>query len=185
PPLFYFNITHSSKSMINRILANQINKMAQKDQLSREKVRKSGIWDNRVDHINTNALKDIINKYGWPTMSLVGKRSSRNAWLIAQHADHDIWFQKQCLIMLQEEYRKDPRNIDPANIAFLTDRICVTEKKAQIFGTQFYVNDKGILLLRPLKNKKDIDKRRKKYNLPPLRTYIKSAKDYTNSRKNV
>lgn len=164
--------------MIDHILANKINKMARKDQSMRKRARKTGIWNTSVDHANTNALIDLIDHYGWPTISLVGKKSSTNAWLLAQHADHDIGFQKRSLTMLKREYVKNPKNINPANIAFLTDRILVAQKKKQIFGTQFHVNKRGMFVLRPIKDKINIDKRRKEFNLPPLQTYLESARGY-------
>ena len=35
----------------------------------------------RVDNYNTEKMKKIIEKYGWPGKSLVGKRGTHNAWL--------------------------------------------------------------------------------------------------------
>ncbi|OGZ96396.1 MAG: hypothetical protein A2679_00040 [Candidatus Sungbacteria bacterium RIFCSPHIGHO2_01_FULL_54_26] len=95
---------------------------------------------------NTERLKKIIAKYGWPTIDLVGEKASRNAWLIIQHADHNVRFQKKCLALMQEIYQRNPHIISRENIAFLTDRILVNTKRAQLFGTQFYVNKKGIYL---------------------------------------
>ena len=90
------------------------------------------------------------------------------------------WFKisKKCLKLLKDEYNKNPKNIDKANIAYLTDRILVAEKKKQIFGTQFYINKKNKLIPRPIKNKKAINQRRKEYNLEPIEKYIMDAKKY-------
>ncbi len=54
----------------------------------------------------------------------------------------------------------------------------MNEKKYQIFGTQFYTNKKGVFGLRPIRNIKNIDKRRKKYNLPPFSEYEKLINNY-------
>lgn len=42
-------------------------------------------------------MKKIVKKHGWPGISLVGKKASVGAWLLAQHADRDLRFQKNVL----------------------------------------------------------------------------------------
>ena len=54
-------------------------------------------WDDKIDKQHTEKLKEIINKIGYPTISKVGKSWSLYAWLLSQHADHDLEFQKKCL----------------------------------------------------------------------------------------
>jgi hypothetical protein len=44
----------------------------------------------------------------------------------------------------------------------------VNEGKKQLFGTQFYKNKKCIFRPRPIRDMKNLDKRRKKYGLPPF-----------------
>jgi len=63
--------------------------MAEKDQGMRLK----GKWDTKIDIKNTESLKKIIKEIGWPNIETVGKKISHYAWLIAQHADHDVKFQ--------------------------------------------------------------------------------------------
>lgn len=163
---------------MNKSLAKILNSIADKDQRMRKQAIKIGIWDKKIDKENTKKLKSIIKKHGWPTIGFVGKKASRNAWLIAQHADHDARFQKAILILIKKVYNKNPLEINKSNIAFLEDRILFNEKKRQIFGTQFYTNKEGVFGLWPVKNIKNIDKLRKKYGLPPLRDYLKMAKSY-------
>lgn len=168
---------------MNKNLAKTLNLMAQKDQVMRKRVTKTGVFDNKIDKENTAKLKIIIQKYGWPTIGLIGKKASRNAWLIAQHADHDARFQKSVLKLLKRIYDKNPLEIDKSNIAFLEDRILFNEEKRQIFGTQFYTNKDGVFGLWPVKNIKSIDKLRKEYNLPLLRVYLKMAESYKKGDK--
>jgi hypothetical protein len=91
-------------------------------------------WKDELDLKHTKQLKQIIAKYGWPTIPMVGVEASIDAWLIAQHADHDIAFQKECLALLKV---LPPGAVSPHNIAYLEDRILVAEHKPQIYGTQF------------------------------------------------
>lgn len=163
---------------MNRKLSSLLNKLARIDQESAKKSDKSSDWSEttKIYKANMLELKNIIRKYGWPTISLVGHKASRNAWLIAQHSRHDAAFQKRCLKLLNSIYRRNPKDIDKQNIAFLTDTILVSEGKKQTFGTQFYTNRKGVFELRSTKDIKNIDERREKYGIPPLSEYLEAAK---------
>ena len=141
--------------------------MARKDQ----EMRKSEVFDPSVDIKNTGLLKKIIRQSGWPTTSLVGKKASNNAWLIAQHADCDLKFQKLCLKLIKKAVL--PKNVDTKNVAYLTDRILVSLGKKQIYGTQFYKDEFGKLVPRPIKEIEALDKRRRNMNLGTFENYKK------------
>ena len=47
-----------------------------------------------IDRINREWLKGEIEKKGWPGFSLVGYDGADAAWLLVQHADADLAFQK-------------------------------------------------------------------------------------------
>jgi len=139
-----------------------------------QKMRKRAIggkikWDKNVDRRSAVRLKKIIKKYGWPTKSSVGKKASHGAWLLAQHADHDLKFQKKVLKLMSSISVKNINEVSLANIAYLTDRILVHENKPQFFGTQFKKNKKGVFEPFKVRNGKNVDKRRKKYGLPTLK----------------
>lgn len=70
----------------------------------RKKAIKTGIWDKKIDKKNTLKIKKIIERYDWPTINLVGKKASKNAWLLVQHADHDVKFQKKSKFYQQNKY---------------------------------------------------------------------------------
>ena len=142
--------------------------MAEQDQKAIKRVRETLVFDDSVQRANTERLKEIIEKSGWPSIDLVGKKASRSAWLIIQHADHDVRFQKKCLTLMRQIYRLNPQSISRENIAFLTDRILINTKQKQLFGTQFYVDKKGTFTYRPIKDFKTLSKRRKKYGVPPF-----------------
>lgn len=158
---------------MDKILAKKLIELAIIDQKMRRQRRKTWKFDVSIDRNNTRELKEIIKKYGWPTISLVGKKASNAAWLIAQHADHDIRFQKRVLDLFSKIKTKNSRDINLQNIAYLTDRILVKEKKKQIFGTQFYWNKQGELLPFPILNKRNVEKIRKDHNLLTLEENIR------------
>jgi hypothetical protein len=57
--------------------------------------------------------------------------------------------------------------------AYLTDRILVNNSKKQLYGTQFYRDKRGVLIARPIKNKDNLDKRRKAVGLESFQKYSK------------
>jgi hypothetical protein len=163
---------------MNEKLARELADMAAEDQAMRKRVRSGFEWDYSVDRKNTKRLKEIIKEFGWPTVDLVGKEGSRNAWLLVQHADEDRNFQRQILDLIKKLYEKNPDLIDLISIPYLTDRLLVAEEKEQEFGTQFFINDNEKLVLRPLRDPSQVNERRAKYGLYPIETDIKDAERY-------
>lgn len=169
---------------MNRALAKKINQMAKKDQEMRKSFEKDGaLRDRAIDRKNTRELKKIIKKYGWPTIPLVGRKASFNAWLLAQHADHDGKFQESARKILIAIDGKQRGAINRAHIAYLTDRLLVAKKRPQIFGTQFYFDGHRKLKLNLLKSKRGINKLRKEYNLPALERFLEGAREYNAKKK--
>lgn len=82
---------------------------------------------------NSLWLKEIIEKYGWPSEELVGTNGEFSAWLIAQHSP-DTKFQQRCLELIKKLPLTKERK---ENIEYLTDRILVNKGEKQIYGTQF------------------------------------------------
>ena len=159
---------------MNKHLAQKINQMAREDLAIRKNHAKGKALDIRIEKRHTDSLKKIIERHGWPTISLAGKKASTNAWLLAQHADHDNAFQKTALRLMSNV----APDINMANIAYLSDRLLIAEKKKQRFGTQFDFDEKGLLILHPVKNLKGVDKLRKQYNLPPIQKFMDMAKEF-------
>lgn len=128
--------------------------MEKEDQELREKAIKDNqnkklikaVYD--CDTRNIREAKKIIEKYGYPIFSLVGKKASYAFWRIIQHADRDVKFQKKCLKLLEEAVGK--KEAYKKNLEFLTDRIMIMEKGKQKYGTQFMYDKKGNLVKYPL-----------------------------------
>lgn len=121
-----------------------------------------------VDRRNTNRMKEIVSKHGWPTKSMVGADGARAAWLLVQHGDHAVAFQRTCLGLMKAH--KETGLVNGANIAYLTDRVHVNEGKPQVFGTQFHVVE-GIRQPRPIREPERADERRKSMGLSTLKEY--------------
>lgn len=119
----------------------ELNEMGRVDQDVRERAVRGEDLDVRsLDLRNSIRLKEIIDEIGWPSATKVGKDASHNAWLLAQHDDHDVAFQETCLALMKQE---PAGQVDLKDVAMLEDRIRVNKGMPQIYGTQFrdYVTD--------------------------------------------
>jgi hypothetical protein len=125
---------------------------------------------NGTDEKNTKRMKEIVTQFGWPGKSLVDKDGAAAAWLLVQHADEDLAFQKQCLEMMKPLLENG--EIDKKHFAYLTDRVLVAEEKPQLYGTQF-VRKNNLLIPAPIDDEANVDQRRREMNLEPLDDYKK------------
>lgn len=126
-------------------------------------------WWARVDGENTEFLKDVIASWGWPTRSLVGDEASKAAWLLVQHADRDVAFQKECLALMEDAVGKD--DVTRRNYAYLVDRVRVNEGQPQLFGTQMRMRD-GRHMPAEIEDADRVDERRAWAGLEPLSKYV-------------
>ncbi|WP_181958035.1 DUF6624 domain-containing protein [Nonomuraea mesophila] len=83
---------------------------------------------------NADRLSEIMDQYGWPTVTLVGEEGARRAWLIAQHADRQLNVQRRALRLMAEVVATG--EADPGMLAMLRDRVLVNEGHEQICGSQ-------------------------------------------------
>ncbi len=122
-----------------------------------------------VDHRNTARMKEIVEKHGWPTRSMVADDGTRCAWLLVQHGDHAPAFQRNCLELMRSH--KKSEQVFLVDLAYLTDRVLVNESKPQIYGTQFHVSgDKQ--QPRPMRDPENVDKRRKAMGMSTMKEYM-------------
>lgn len=156
--------------MKNPYIASLINMMAKMDQSMIKNYRAGEHWDFKLIRFNTSVMKNIVDIYGWPTINLVGRIASNNAWLLVQHSDHDKEFQKKILHLLKKEHKKSSTNINPKNIAYLEDRVLVHQKKKQVYGTQFIGNPPKLL---PVKDRTNLNIRRKSVGLGKIEELLK------------
>jgi hypothetical protein len=61
--------------------------------------------------------------------------------------------------------------IDQRQIAYLTDRLAIAEKRPQRFGTQYQTPSSNLLPPFPLKDPDKVDQLRAKYGLGPMKPY--------------
>ncbi|MCI0689743.1 MAG: hypothetical protein L0Y54_21275 [Sporichthyaceae bacterium] len=110
----------------------------------------------QVDADNSARIREIIDTHGWPGHSLVGADGTDAAWLLVQHAPHDL--QQTCLPLLDAAV--DAGEATPAQLAYLTDRILVRRGLPQRYGTQYRSTADGDLELSQVEDPDRLDRRR-------------------------
>jgi hypothetical protein len=117
----------------------------------------------------TRWLKREVARGGWFIRSRDGEPAATAAWLIAQHADQDMAFQKDALDRLERLLPSG--DLDRSEYAFLWDRIAVNEGRLQRYGTQFKgcVNDRSEPA--PMENPAGVDTRRATLGMESLEVY--------------
>ena len=115
-------------------------------------------------------MKEFVDAYGWPTVDMVASDGTRAAWLLVQHADHDVAFQRQCLDHMKKLV--DSKQVYASDVAYLTDRVKVNEGKPQVYGTQFHMVENELVPRRMI-DPSNVDKRRASMGLGTLEDYRK------------
>lgn len=124
-----------------------------------------------INKVNKEKIDNYIKKYGFLGFDKVGEEGSNHFWLIVQHSDNFPDFQKKVLKMMKKEV--DKNNAHKSNYAYLFDRIRVNKKQKQYFGTQCSYNKLGQATPKyGLEDSINVDERRKKYELEPLKKYL-------------
>lgn len=133
----------------------------------------------KMDTFHTLKMKEILQRYGWITISKFGAEYDRKAWLLVQHADHDPFFQAGVLFLLGNLIPR--KETDQKNYAYLYDRVALKFPSLgfrQRYGTQVLSKTKGEIILQPCEGTfEEVDHRRKEIGLEPLREYLKQVKE--------
>lgn len=124
-----------------------------------------------VDDANLPRITEIIDRYGWPGYALVGRRAASAAWLLVQHAPLDL--QERALPLLRAAVAAG--DADPANLAYLEDRVNVRNDRPQRYGTQTQVEG-GEAAPYPLADPEHVDELRAEVGLEPLADYLADIK---------
>lgn len=117
-----------------------------------------------VDRENTTWMKQVVTRHGWPTWAMVGVDGAKAAWLLVQHADHDVPFQKLCLPKMTAAVKQ--KQASGNDLAYLVDRVAVAEHRKQTYGTQF-ING----VPHPIEDEAHVDERRKAMGLGTMAEY--------------
>lgn len=161
-------------------LKEELIEMMAKDQKLRMKTignDDKSLWDEieKIDKKNAQRMHEILDQYGWPGIDRVGNKGSNAAWLLIQHADHDLELQKKGHQLFTQAVKNN--NGSAKDLAYLTDRILVNSGKPQKYGTQLQELN-GHLVPKPIEDATAVDKLRKEVGMQPLKEYIEFAESH-------
>jgi hypothetical protein len=123
-----------------------------------------------VDSANTQWLRAVVARDGWPTRARIGVDGMNAAFLLVQHADHDTAFQAWMLPQLVRAYRAG--DVPGQDVALLTDRLASARGQPQEYGTQTDFRD-GRILVKPIRDSAQVEVRRAAMGLPPMAVYLR------------
>lgn len=120
------------------------------------------------DATNLGQLKAIVSQHGWPHKSAVGSKAALGAWAVLQHADAQYQIEVAPLIRAAVRIGE----ADGASLALLEDRILVSQRLPQLYGSQ--VSSVGAYVsLFKVSDETKLDRRRAEVGLEPICTYLK------------
>ena len=124
----------------------------------------------RTDVSNSDRLREIVEEHGWPGRSLVGEQGAEHAWLLVQHADRQLDFQRRALVLLNAAVGAGdaPRR----HLAYLTDRVRMNEGREQVYGTQMASVDDHVVVPWPVEDPDRLEERRAEMGLEPFADYV-------------
>ena len=111
-------------------------------------------------------LGAILDQWGWPAESQVGRDGAEAAWLIVQHAIGQPALQRKALEALRRAASQG--EVPALQPAMLEDRILTLEGRAQRHGTQFDWDEAGELSPLPIEDPDGLAERRHAIGLGPL-----------------
>jgi hypothetical protein len=157
---------------VNQELREELLALAEADQVFRRGWSSLSQTETRAElereHARAARAAEIVSAHGWPGRSLVGDDGASAAWLLIQHADHDVALQERCLELMREAVRLGEAS--GSELAYLTDRVCVNRGRPQVYGTQFFGSGAGYAV-RPLEDRERLDERRTAVGLEPFAEY--------------
>jgi hypothetical protein len=126
-----------------------------------------------IDSRNTERLKEIVRRHGWPGPGLVGRDGANAAFLVLQHSP-DLAFQKKMLPLVRRAYQAG--ELQAWDYALLLDRVLAREGKPQVYGMSVNRWEGKEPVLDPIEDEANVDKRRAAIGLPPLSEYLEFMK---------
>lgn len=162
---------------VNFELMEELSEIGKLDQAQRREMSNyewgtpamDSLWriQNYSDSVNTIRIIEIIEEYGYPGKSLVGRGQMGTAFLVIQHADLEV--QEKYLPVLKEAANKE--ELRWSSVALLIDRVNLRQGNKQIYGSQVGRTDDGEHYVSPIDDPENVDKRRAEVGLGPLNDY--------------
>lgn len=128
----------------------------------------------KVDSANYYVLRKIIDTFGFPSWDCVGKAGANKFWLLVQHQDYHVEFQKEVLQLMEQKWLKG--KVSAVDYAYLVDRVKVNTGELQVYGTQFDLNaEHSSFTPKPVLDPTNLNARREKMGLGTIESYMETA----------
>lgn len=160
--------------MIDPTWAIKLKPLVDKDLHLRNVLSERGILNDayhpemeKVHLANAKALKRLIDKMSFPTLSNAGPDGVRSSWLIIHHAISLPHFMKESLIQMRLAAAEKDYPLDL--LAYTEDRVAYFEGRPQLYGTSFDWID-GELRPTPIEDPEKLEVRRRSLGLPSFKS---------------
>ena len=145
--------------------------------VSDQEVRKREGFDlahmESVDRQHEEPLRDILDKYGVPTISMVGPEAAAGFVLMIQHQPME--FRRRVLPALKANV--DAGEADAENYALVYDRFARNEGRDQKYGTQLQCDAKGELVEAPIEDAAGVNQRRAELGMVRVALYERLVRE--------
>jgi hypothetical protein len=123
-------------------------------------------------------LSSIVDQYGWPRISEFGQPAATAAFLVVQHAEHNLEFQEKMLRLIEPLVARE--DVSGEHYALLYDRVAVNSNKPQRYASQLNECRNGKFIVPTLlEDPANVDKRRATVGLGPLKDYMQAMDRYS------
>ncbi len=125
--------------------------------------------------VNERKVKDILDKYGWPTRNMIGERGNLAICNVIQHSDQEVRI--KYLPMMRKAV--NDKKLEPRFLVRTEDRIATEKDELQIYGGQmkYYPETKSFNVW-PVYDPVNIDKRRAEIGLVPIAEHLRNRFDF-------
>jgi len=163
----------AATSPANPVLQGELLELRRIDQAAlRDKTMAPEALEKLQDS-NTKRLKDIVQKHGWPTLSMVGNDAAQGPWLVVQHADKDHAWQRHALALM--EALVPGNEVRKTDVAYLRDRLDIADGGTQRYGTQGRCVAKHVWQPFEITDAEHLEERRKAMDMMTEEAYLKLA----------
>ena len=140
--------------------------------------KEAGVYQKefRKNHVvNIKKVKEILDKYDWPELTLIGDQGNRTICNVLQHADQET---REHYIPRMKQAVLDEK-LEPRYLVRAEDRIATDKGELQVYGGQmkYYPKTKSFNVW-PVYDPINIDKRRAEIGLEPIAEFLKNRFDF-------
>jgi hypothetical protein len=169
---------------LNKDLQMQLLGLKQNDDDTRARLVAAGVlyqgYNKEMETVhvqNAKRLETLIDRFGWPGVSLVEGEGAEAAFIIAHHAISLPVFQRRCLELIRAAVHSG--DVDTRHEALLADRIRFNERRPQVYGTIFDCDENGEMSPWRIEHPETLDTRRAEVGLMPLGEQIQKVRELT------